>query len=64
MQTENKNWVITVEKDEETGDLILPLPQDLLESKGWKTGDVLVWKDLGNGSWELSKKENEEKKND
>ena len=63
MQTQNNKWVISVEKDEETGDLMLPLPQDLLESRGWKPGDVLIWKDLGNGSWELSKKD-EEKKND
>ena len=62
MQEQNKNWVISVEKDESTGDLMLPLPQDLLDARGWKPGDVLVWKDLGNGTWELSKKE--ERKND
>jgi hypothetical protein len=52
-------WTITVEEDPETGDLILPLPPDLLELQGWKEGDTLTWNDEGNGSWSLTKKENE-----
>ena len=46
---------IDVKEDEFTGDAILELPDDLLESAGWKEGDVLTWKDLGNGSWSLTK---------
>jgi hypothetical protein len=51
------NWTVTVEEDPETGDLMLPLPQDLLDIKGWKEGDTLTWKDEGNGSWSLTKKD-------
>jgi hypothetical protein len=36
---------------------MLPLPQDLLDIKGWKEGDTLTWKDEGNGSWSLTKKD-------
>jgi hypothetical protein len=50
-------WTITVEEDPETGDLILPLPQDLLEIQGWKEGDTLTWNDEGNGAWSLTKEE-------
>ena len=50
------SWTISVEEDAETGDLILPLPQDLLEQAGWKEGDTLEWQDRGDGSWSLLKK--------
>jgi hypothetical protein len=54
-----KQWTITVEEDPATGDCILPLPQDMLDLQGWKEGDELNWKDLGDGSWSLTKVKNE-----
>ena len=48
-------WTLEVQQDPATGDAILELPQDLLDSSGWKEGDVLDWKDLGNGTWSLTK---------
>ena len=51
------SWVITVEEDPATGELILPFPDDMLEQVGWKPGDTLTWNDLKNGSWSLTKKE-------
>jgi hypothetical protein len=52
-------WEITVEEDPETGELILPLPQELLDLQEWKEGDELEWTDNGNGSWTIAKiKEN------
>jgi hypothetical protein len=51
-------WTITVDEDPETGDLILPLPEDLLEQAGWHEGDNLEWTDLGDGSWSLTKVKN------
>lgn len=49
-------WTIDLEEaKDDSGDLIMPLPQDLLDTAGWKEGDVLTWKDLGNGSWSLTK---------
>lgn len=50
-------WTLTVEEDEFTGDAILKFPEDLMEAAGWQEGDVLKWTDLGNGSWQLTKKE-------
>ena len=50
-------WTITLEEaDDGSGDLIMPLPPELLESAGWKEGDVLDWTDNKDGSWSLSKK--------
>lgn len=51
-----KKWTLTVEEDAETGDGILNFPPELLEEAGWKEGDTLIWKDLGNGKWSLNKK--------
>ena len=51
-----KSWILTVEEDPETGDLILQLPEDFLAQTGWKTGDTLDWIDRNDGSWELHKK--------
>lgn len=51
------NWVLTVQEDPETGDQILEFPDDLMESAGWKEGDVLEWIDNKNGSWLLRKKD-------
>jgi hypothetical protein len=52
-------WTIIVEEDPETGELMLPFSDEMLSEVGWKTGDTLTWTDNKNGSWTLSKKENE-----
>ena len=52
-----KVWTITVEEDPETGDAILPFPEEFLKEAGWVEGDVLVWSDNNDGSWSLTKKE-------
>ena len=52
-------WTVTVEEDPETGELILPLPADMLTMQGWVDGDTLEWHDNEDGTWSLSKvKEN------
>jgi hypothetical protein len=51
------NWTVEVQEDPETGDKILEFPDDLMETAGWKEGDVLEWIDNKNGSWTLRKKD-------
>jgi predicted transcriptional regulator len=48
-------WTIEVQEDPDTGDAILEFPPELMEQAGWQEGDTLTWKDLGNGSWSLTK---------
>lgn len=56
--SEHKRWTITLEEaDDGSGDLVLPLTDEIMESAGWKTGDTLIWTDLNNGSWSLTKKD-------
>jgi len=54
------SYIVTIEKDPETGDLILPLPEKLMEETGWKTGDTLDWKDNGDGTFSMTKQKTEE----
>jgi hypothetical protein len=55
---EQKRWTVTVETDSETGELVLPFTPDMLAQVGWDFGDVIQWKDNNDGSWTLTKKEN------
>jgi hypothetical protein len=49
------SWTITLEEDPDTKDLILPLPQELLDLQGWVEGDVLNWIDNKDGTWCIQK---------
>jgi len=50
-------WVVRLEEDPDTKDLILPFTPDMLAQVGWDFGDTIVWQDNQNGSFTLSKKE-------
>jgi hypothetical protein len=56
---EHKNssdvWTVNIKQDGE--DLILPLPQGMLEELDWQVGDVLQWIDNGNGTFSLRKQQ-------
>lgn len=52
-------WTVTIEEDPDTGDLILPLPQELLDLQMWKEGDTLEWIDNKDGSWSIQKATND-----
>ncbi len=56
-----KSYTVTLEEDPETGDLILPFPEDMLKEVGWKEGDTLDWKDNKDGTFSITKKEVTEK---
>ena len=50
------SWVLDVQEDE-NGDAVIEFPPDLLVRVGWQEGDTLQWRDLGDGTWSLSKSE-------
>ncbi len=56
-----KSYTVTLEEDPESGDLILPFPEDMLKEVGWKEGDTLDWKDNKDGTFSITKKEITEK---
>jgi len=57
----NKSWIVTLEEDTETGDLVLPFNDEILKELGWKEGDLLEWVDNKDGSWSLVKKKDKKK---
>ena len=50
--------IVELEQDE-NGDLILPLGDELCSELGWKVGDTIQWIDNGDGSWSMKKMEKE-----
>jgi phosphatidylserine decarboxylase len=50
--------VVNLEKDPETGELILPIPADLLSQMGWIEGTELFWIDNEDGTYSLKEKKN------
>jgi hypothetical protein len=59
-KTGDNSWIATLQEDKETGDMILPLPDDLMKSQGFEIGDVLNWKSNKDGSYSITKKASEE----
>lgn len=39
--TKETQWIVELEEDPETGDLVMPIPDALMEELGWKIGDDL-----------------------
>jgi hypothetical protein len=56
IKTGENSWIITLEEDPDTGELVMPLPAEALESNGWQVGDVLNWKSAESGAWVLTRK--------
>ena len=52
-QKSETTWIVELEEDPETGDIIMPLPDELIESQGWAIGDVLEW-DVNEETGEIS----------
>lgn len=55
MDADKLSWTITAEEDPVTGEIILPLPEEMLKLQGWVEGDTLEWIDNKDGSWTLQK---------
>ncbi len=49
------NYEVIVQEDPETGELILPLPPELLREMGWVEGDELKFDLDSQGRWIISK---------
>jgi len=48
-----QTWNVQLEEDGD--DIVLPLPQEVLDHLDVKEGDVLKWIDRGDGSYALTK---------
>ena len=48
---------IVMENPENPEELILDLGEEICGPLGWVEGDTIVWTDMGNGSWKLTKQQ-------
>ena len=54
--TENQRWTVTCQgAADDTGDMIVPLPDDLLSQMGLVAGDTLIIENQPDGSLTLTK---------
>jgi hypothetical protein len=53
----NNNWIVQLEEDKATGELLLPFPPDLLSQMGWSEGTDLSWIVNDNGTVSIKEKE-------
>ena len=51
-----KKHIVQV-KELPDGDQFIELPEETIKSLNWKKGDDIEWKDIGNGTYNLTKKE-------
>ena len=56
-KTSDNSWIVEVQENGKTKDLYLEFPQGCLDQVGWDVGDTLIWEELPDGKWSLSKKE-------
>lgn len=52
-------YVVPVEEDS-NGDMIITFNDALLNQMGWDIGDKLLWEELPNGSWMITKEQDNE----
>lgn len=59
MAPRDTRWIVQLEEDPETGDLVMPFPPELLTELGWGVGDTLTWEvEDNNPTFKLTKKKN------
>jgi hypothetical protein len=52
-----ENELMSVQLEEDTdGNLVLPLPIELLNQMGWDIGDDLIWEEAHNDTYTIRKK--------
>jgi bifunctional DNA-binding transcriptional regulator/antitoxin component of YhaV-PrlF toxin-antitoxin module len=51
---DGNSYMIPVEADTD-GELMITFPDDLMETMGWKPGDVVEWVDNKDETWTLRK---------
>lgn len=54
---DNVRYEVILQEDPETGDLIMPIPQPVLDSLGWKEGDDVKFDIREDGTFLIQKAE-------
>lgn len=54
-RTGDNSWIATLQEDPDTGELVLPIPDDVLETSGFEVGDTLEWVE-NHGAFTITKR--------
>jgi hypothetical protein len=54
--SENR-WVLEIKENQKTKELYVEFPEEALSQVGWDEGDTVLWEELPNGNWSLTKKD-------
>jgi hypothetical protein len=54
--SENR-WVLEIKENQKTKELYVEFPEEALNQVGWDEGDTVLWEELPNGNWSLTKKD-------
>jgi len=57
----DNSWLITVQENGKDKELYIELPPEALNQMGWDEGDTLIWEELTDGAWQVTKKKDESK---
>ena len=52
----NNSWIVEVQENGKTKELFIEFPPDALNQVGWDEGDTLIWEELPDGNWQITKK--------
>ena len=55
-KTGESSWIVELEQDPETGEVVMPIPAEALLAQGWEIGDTLAWGYTDEGQLMLTKK--------
>jgi hypothetical protein len=58
-QTGTNTWTIEVQENSKTKELYIEFPPDCINQVGWDEGDTLLWEELPDGNWSITKKQDE-----
>jgi len=53
--TDTHRFVVDVQYDTDTDDYYIQFTDEMLALTGWQAGDKLIWQDLGNQQWQLTR---------
>ena len=56
MSLKGEPMIVTIEEDEH-GNLILPVPQGIIDQMGWDEQTILHWEEMSDGTWSISSKD-------
>ena len=55
-QVGKNQWIVEVKENQKTKEVYIEFPEEALSQVGWDEGDTLLWEELDNGAWSVTKK--------